>query len=211
MSLGVLRAWIDYCELHSAKDKLFRAAQYGSRYLSWFLERSGARKQDVRLFQEVYKLLSNSRKLFRLGRWTESILSLSEIVTKNADPLWKGINSLFQVASGAYYFYDMCQWLHFAQIILFENKSLLDDKRNGAWLLRIVLGTCALYLKYDENSKKLHQLEEELMEDVDSTEDFYGEEIKNNYLEMRKAELLAKQRFFIIEIFYVIWLIFRWP
>jgi len=159
MPLGVLRSWIEYCDLQSGRDKLYRAAQYGSRYLSWCLERSGARKEQVQLCQAVATLLSNLRKLFRLGKWTESILELYNIAAKDADPLWKTINTLLQASNGAYYFYDMCQWLHFAKIMLTNNKTLLDNKRNGAWLLRIILGSCALYLKYEENSKQLGKLE----------------------------------------------------
>jgi len=153
------------------------------------LERSGARKEQIQLCQEVAKLLSNSRKLFRLGKWTESLLELCEIVNKKASPFWKTVNSLFQISSGAFYFYDMCQWLHFTKLLRFANKTFLDDKRNGAWLLRIILGTFILYFKYEDNSTQLKQLEQT---DLQITEEEEEEEPHN--LKLKKSECIKKKR-----------------
>jgi len=194
MVIGVLRAWIEYCDLHAYRDKLYRAAQFGSRCLSWFLERSGARKEQVQLCQEVAKLLSNSRKLFHLGKWTESLLELYGIVNKNADPVWKTVNSLFQMSSGAFYFYDMCQWLHFTKLMRFTNKTLLDDKRNGAWLLRIILGTCVLYFKYEDNAKELEKIDQSA--DFGITEEENDNVNKDACLTKKRNELLGKRQLF---------------
>jgi len=217
--IRLLRSWIQYCDLQAGRDKLYRAAQYFSKYIPWYLQQTGASKDQIYLFQNLSKLLSNSRKLFRLGKWTESLIELYDLlanVAKEGDTLWATINILLQISNGAYYYYDMLQFLHFAKLFYSSNKLALDDKRNRAWLFRIIFGLLALYFKIDENSEKIKNLETSSSSSKDNSASFdslsfssnstsdkssqslrphgENEECENDETSKKRLQLLAKQR-----------------
>ncbi|KAF9586036.1 Peroxisomal membrane protein PMP27 [Lunasporangiospora selenospora] len=70
-----VQPWIKFTATTVGRDKLYRAVQYFSRFLAWYLLRQGATKEIVARFNNLKKNLALSRKLMRIGKPIEHVES----------------------------------------------------------------------------------------------------------------------------------------
>src|SRR5690349_9608420 len=57
-----VQPWLKYTATTVGRDKIYRAVQYFSRFLAWYLLRQGATKETVARFNNLKKTLGLSRK-----------------------------------------------------------------------------------------------------------------------------------------------------
>jgi hypothetical protein len=57
-----VQPWLKYTATTVGRDKIYRAVQYFSRFLAWYLLRQGATKETVARFNSLKKTLGLSRK-----------------------------------------------------------------------------------------------------------------------------------------------------
>lgn len=57
-----VQPWLKFTATTVGRDKIYRAVQYFSRFLAWYLLRQGSSKETVARFNNLKKTLALSRK-----------------------------------------------------------------------------------------------------------------------------------------------------
>ncbi|KAF8926255.1 peroxisomal biogenesis factor 11 [Dissophora ornata] len=132
-----VQPWLKFTATTVGRDKLYRAVQYFSRFLAWYLLRQGYSKETVARFNNLKKTLGLSRKLMRIGKPIEHIES-AVAATALKDELIRLFSVGKQLAYAGYLTYDALIFLDGAGAHKFQNIKRYNELANKFWLTGIV-------------------------------------------------------------------------
>jgi len=134
--------WFKFTATHAGRDKAYRLVQYGSKFLAYRLTQAGADKETVQRLAKLASVLSQARKLFRIGKFYESYTkAYREATAKTAAnlDLVSVISISKHLATAFYLLFDSVQWLNEAGVYKSGDLQSVKDRRNGWWALSISL------------------------------------------------------------------------
>uniref|UniRef100_A0A7S2TY97 Peroxisomal biogenesis factor 11 n=1 Tax=Lotharella oceanica TaxID=641309 RepID=A0A7S2TY97_9EUKA len=118
--------WVKYASKISARDKMYRFAQYFSRMVYFQMEQSGAPKEAVAWVKHISKTASTGRKFIRLGKFIDIWYKAYKHLAKHSLSLTSekdlinclGIMAL--VADMIFYVWDFLRWFEEAKVFQFN-------------------------------------------------------------------------------------------
>ncbi|KAK5815264.1 peroxisomal biogenesis factor 11 [Linnemannia elongata] len=132
-----VQPWLKFTATTVGRDKIYRAVQYFSRFLAWYLLRQGSSKETVARFNNLKKTLALSRKLMRFGKPVEH-LEAAVIATGVKDEFLRFCVIGKQLAYAGYLSYDALIFLDGAGAYKFTNIKRYTELANKFWLAGIV-------------------------------------------------------------------------
>ncbi|KAF9098800.1 Peroxisomal membrane protein PMP27 [Mortierella sp. GBA35] len=135
MSKAVINVqpWLKFTATTVGRDKIYRAVQYFSRFLAWYLLRQGSSKETVARFNNLKKTLALSRKCKPVEH-----LEAAVIATGVADEFIRFCSVGKQLAYAGYLSYDALIFLDGAGAYKFKNIKRYTELANKFWLAGIV-------------------------------------------------------------------------
>ncbi|KAG0318419.1 Peroxisomal membrane protein PMP27 [Podila horticola] len=130
-----VQPWLKFTATTVGRDKLYRAVQYFSRFLAWYLLHQGASKETVARFNNLKKTLGLSRKLMRFGKPIEHLESAA-LATSVKDEFLRFCAVGKQLSYAGYLTFDGLIFIDGANVYKFTNikreqhavnKDLLQD------------------------------------------------------------------------------------
>jgi len=120
------------------RDKTYRAIQYFSRFLAWYLYRKGYTKETVARYANLKSTLGQSRKLMRMGKFLEHFQAAIKAVELR-DPILKLTAVGRQLSYGAFLIHDSLAWAHIAKVKNFTAPTIARINKRAAqfWLTGI--------------------------------------------------------------------------
>ncbi|CAG8485076.1 11285_t:CDS:10 [Ambispora gerdemannii] len=123
------------------REKVYRAVQYFSRFLAWYLYRQGYSKETVQRFANLKSTLTVSRKLMRLGKPLEHLQAASKAI-KDSDEFTRFTSIGRQLGYAGYLFWDTFVWLHLSGVYRFQEIKKINQNAARFWLFGIV---CSIF------------------------------------------------------------------
>ncbi|KAG0005069.1 Peroxisomal membrane protein PMP27 [Entomortierella chlamydospora] len=128
-----VKPWLKFTATTVGRDKLYRGVQYFSRFLAWFLLRSGATKETVTRFDNLKKTLALSRKCKPIEHFESAMTAMS---------LREEIIRFFtvgkQLSYAGYLAFDALVFLDGAGAYKFQNIKRYIELSNKFWLSGII-------------------------------------------------------------------------
>ncbi|KAF9172360.1 Peroxisomal membrane protein PMP27 [Mortierella sp. AD011] len=128
-----VKPWLKFTATTVGRDKLYRGVQYFSRFLAWFLLRSGATKETVTRFDNLKKTLALSRKCKPIEHFESAMTAMS---------LTEEIIRFFtvgkQLCYAGYLAFDALVFLDGAGAYKFQNIKRYIELSNKFWLSGII-------------------------------------------------------------------------
>ncbi|KAF9361526.1 Peroxisomal membrane protein PMP27 [Mortierella sp. AD094] len=139
MSTAVInvKPWLKFTATTVGRDKLYRGVQYFSRFLAWYLLRSGATKETVVRFDNLKKTLALSRKLMRVGKPIEHVES-AIAATSLKEEIIRFFMVGKQLSYAGYLTFDALVFLDGAGAYKFQNIKRYTELSNKFWLSGII-------------------------------------------------------------------------
>jgi len=149
--------WVSYMAKTSARDKMFRFAQYAMRAIYFQLQQSGAPKDTTKWAKHVYKTLSTGRKFARMGKFIDNWYKAYKHLKKKAIALETPkdiinlLSLLVYIADMIFYFWDALAWMEAAKVSSFPGMKV--KHRRNQWNairygLKMIKGT--FQIQYDK-------------------------------------------------------------
>ncbi|GJJ77985.1 peroxin-11B [Entomortierella parvispora] len=132
-----VQPWLRFSATTVGRDKVYRAVQYFSRFLAWYLLRQGATKETVARFNNLKKTLGLSRKLMRIGKPVEHV-EMAVAATAVKDEFIRFCSVGKQLSYAGYLTYDALIFLDGAGAYKFANIKRYNELANKFWLAGIV-------------------------------------------------------------------------
>ncbi|KAF9131825.1 Peroxisomal membrane protein PMP27 [Mortierella sp. 14UC] len=132
-----VQPWLKFTATTVGRDKIYRAVQYFSRFLAWYLLRQGATKETVARFNNLKKTLALSRKLMRFGKPVEHLEAAANAISVK-DEFLRFCAIGKQLAYAGYLSYDALIFLDGAGAYKFTNIKRYTELANKFWLAGIV-------------------------------------------------------------------------
>ncbi|KAI1304441.1 Peroxisomal membrane protein PMP27 [Mortierella claussenii] len=130
-----VQPWLKFTATTVGRDKLYRAVQYFSRFLAWYLFRQGASTETVARFNNLKKTLGLSRKRKPIEH-IESAVAASSL----KDEVLRFLTVGKQLSYAGYLTYDALIFLDGAGAYKFQNIKRYNELANKFWLSGIVFG-----------------------------------------------------------------------
>ncbi|KAF9155601.1 Peroxisomal membrane protein PMP27 [Linnemannia schmuckeri] len=134
-----VQPWLKYTATTVGRDKIYRAVQYFSRFLAWYLLRQGATKETVARFNNLKKTLGLSRKLMRFGKPVEHIDNAVK-ATSVKDEFLRFSTIGKQLAYAGYLTLDGIIFIDGSGAYKFKNIKKYSELASRFWLAGIVFG-----------------------------------------------------------------------
>ncbi|KAG0361111.1 peroxisomal biogenesis factor 11 [Gamsiella multidivaricata] len=134
-----VQPWLKYTATTVGRDKIYRAVQYFSRFLAWYLLRQGATKETVARFNNLKKTLGLSRKLMRFGKPIEHLENAAK-ATSVADDFLRYCTIGKQLAYAGYLTLDGIIFIDGSGAYKFKNIKKYSELASRFWLAGIVFG-----------------------------------------------------------------------
>ncbi|KAK3825112.1 MAG: peroxisomal biogenesis factor 11 [Benniella sp.] len=134
-----VQPWLRFTATTVGRDKIYRAVQYFSRFLAWYLLRQGATKETVARFNSLKKTLGLSRKLMRFGKPVEHLENAAR-ATVIKDEFLKFCTIGKQLAYAGYLTFDGIIFIDGAGAYKFQNIKKYGEYASKFWLAGIVFG-----------------------------------------------------------------------
>ncbi|KAG0292122.1 Peroxisomal membrane protein PMP27 [Linnemannia gamsii] len=134
-----VQPWLKYTATTVGRDKIYRAVQYFSRFLAWYLLRQGATKETVARFNNLKKTLGLSRKLMRFGKPVEHIENAVK-ATSVKDEFIRFATIGKQLAYAGYLTLDGIIFIDGSGAYKFKNIKKYSELASRFWLAGIVFG-----------------------------------------------------------------------
>ncbi|KAF9966977.1 Peroxisomal membrane protein PMP27 [Actinomortierella ambigua] len=134
-----VQPWLKYTATTVGRDKIYRAVQYFSRFLAWYLLRQGYTKETVARFNSLKKTLGLSRKLMRFGKPIEHIENAAK-ATAVKDEFVRFATIGKQLAYAGYLTLDGIIFIDGSGAYKFKNIKKYQELANRFWLAGIVFG-----------------------------------------------------------------------
>ncbi|KAF9546047.1 Peroxisomal membrane protein PMP27 [Mortierella hygrophila] len=128
-----VQPWLKFTATTVGRDKIYRAVQYFSRFLAWYLLRQGSSKETVARFNNLKKTLALSRK-----RKPVEHLEAAAIATGVKDEFLRFCAVGKQLAYAGYLSYDALIFLDGAGAYKFTKIKRYTELANKFWLAGIV-------------------------------------------------------------------------
>ncbi|KAG0056109.1 Peroxisomal membrane protein PMP27 [Gryganskiella cystojenkinii] len=132
-----VQPWLRFAATTVGRDKVYRAVQYFSRFLAWYLFRQGATKETVARFNNLKKTLALSRKLMRVGKPVEHV-EAAAAASNIKDEFIRFCSVGKQLSYAGYLTYDALIFLDGAGAYKFANIKRYNELANKFWLAGIV-------------------------------------------------------------------------
>ncbi|KAF9108258.1 Peroxisomal membrane protein PMP27 [Mortierella sp. AM989] len=132
-----VKPWLRFTATTTGRDKLYRGVQYFSRFLAWYLLRSGASKETVVRFDSLKKTLALSRKLMRIGKPIEHV-ETAIAATSIKDEINRFFTVGKQLSYAGYLTFDALLFLDGSGAYKFKNIKRYGELANKFWLAGIV-------------------------------------------------------------------------
>ncbi|MBW0481194.1 hypothetical protein O181_020909 [Austropuccinia psidii MF-1] len=141
------------------RDKLYRTAQYFSRFLVWYLQKYDHDKQMALRFNNLKSALGLSRKLMRIGKPLEHLQAALKATKEFYDPVLAICTIGRQLAYASYLFNDMVIWAEKIKFITVEKANLANVNKRAAqfWMVGILLNIASGVYKHQQVQTKLRQ------------------------------------------------------
>lgn len=142
------------------RDKLYRAIQYFSRFLVWFLQSNGYDKLTITRFNNLKSALGVSRKLFRLGKPLEHLQAALKATKTTSDPVVSTLAIGRQLSYSMYLFNDMLIWADKIKFIFLDKTKLAIVNQRAArfWMAGIAMNLVSSILQLYQIRKKVLSL-----------------------------------------------------
>ncbi|KAG0056229.1 Peroxisomal membrane protein PMP27 [Gryganskiella cystojenkinii] len=134
-----VQPWLKYAATTVGRDKIYRAVQYFSRFLAWYLLRQGATKETVARFNNLKKTLGLSRKLMRFGKPIEHLDGAVK-ATSVKDEFLRYCAVGKQLAYAGYLTFDGIIFIDGSGAYKFQNIKKYSELANRFWLAGITFG-----------------------------------------------------------------------
>ncbi|KAI1318108.1 Peroxisomal membrane protein PMP27 [Mortierella claussenii] len=134
-----VQPWLKYAATTVGRDKIYRAVQYFSRFLAWYLLRQGATKDTVARFNNLKKTLGLSRKLMRFGKPIEHLENAAK-ATSVKDDFLRYCTIGKQLAYAGYLTFDGIIFIDGSGAYKFKNIKKYSELASRFWLAGIVFG-----------------------------------------------------------------------
>ncbi|KAG0293921.1 Peroxisomal membrane protein PMP27 [Dissophora globulifera] len=134
-----VQPWLKYAATTVGRDKIYRAVQYFSRFLAWYLLRQGATKETVARFSNLKKTLGLSRKLMRFGKPIEHLENAAK-ATSVKDEFLRYATIGKQLAYAGYLTFDGLIFIDGSGAYKFKNIKKYNELASKFWLAGIVFG-----------------------------------------------------------------------
>ncbi|KAG0359573.1 peroxisomal biogenesis factor 11 [Gamsiella multidivaricata] len=132
-----VQPWLKFTATTVGRDKLYRAVQYFSRFLAWYLMRQGYSKETVVRFNNLKKSLALSRKLMRIGKPIEHVES-AVLASNIKDEFLRFCSVGKQLSYAGYLTYDALIFLDGAGAYRFQNIKRYNELASKFWLSGIL-------------------------------------------------------------------------
>jgi len=151
------------------RDKTYRAIQYFSRFLAYYLYRKGYTKETVARFSNLKSALGLSRKLMRIGKPMEHLQAALKAIDVS-DPIVRVTAIGRQLGYALYLVHDTLAWTNGAKVYTFEKPTMERINKNAArfWFTGILFSiisslykTRDLYVKTLKANKPRPNVEKE--------------------------------------------------
>ncbi|KAF9437126.1 Peroxisomal membrane protein PMP27 [Entomortierella beljakovae] len=140
-----VQPWLKFTATVVGRDKIYRAVQYFSRFLAWYLFRQGATKETVARFNNLKKTLGLSRKLMRFGKPVEHLENAAK-ATSLKDEVIRFCTVGRQLAYAGYLTLDGLIFIDGSGAYKFKNIKTYSKNASRFWLAGIVFSfICGLY------------------------------------------------------------------
>ncbi|KAF9298722.1 Peroxisomal membrane protein PMP27 [Mortierella antarctica] len=134
-----VQPWLKYTATTVGRDKIYRAVQYFSRFLAWYLLRQGATKETVARFNSLKKTLGLSRKLMRFGKPIEHLDgAVKALSVKDEFLRYCAVGK--QLAYAGYLTFDGIIFIDGSGAYKFKNIKKYSEIATRFWLAGIVFG-----------------------------------------------------------------------
>ncbi|KAF9360081.1 Peroxisomal membrane protein PMP27 [Mortierella sp. NVP85] len=130
-----VQPWLRFTATTVGRDKIYRAVQYFSRFLAWYLLRQGATKETVARFNSLKKTLGLSRKCKPVEH-----LENAARATIIKDEFLKFCTIGKQLAYAGYLTFDGIIFIDGAGAYKFQNIKKYGEYASKFWLAGIVFG-----------------------------------------------------------------------
>ncbi|KAG0233397.1 Peroxisomal membrane protein PMP27 [Actinomortierella wolfii] len=134
-----VQPWLKYTATTVGRDKIYRAVQYFSRFLAWYLLRQGYTKETVARFNNLKKTLGLSRKLMRFGKPVEHLENAVK-ATSVKDEFIRFATVGKQLAYAGYLTLDGLIFIDGSGAYKFKNIKKFQELANRFWLAGIIFG-----------------------------------------------------------------------
>ncbi|KAF9925800.1 Peroxisomal membrane protein PMP27 [Linnemannia zychae] len=130
-----VQPWLKYTATTVGRDKIYRAVQYFSRFLAWYLLRQGATKETVARFNNLKKTLGLSRKCKPVEHIENAVKATS---VKDEFLRFSTIGK--QLAYAGYLTLDGIIFIDGSGAYKFKNIKKYSELASKFWLAGIVFG-----------------------------------------------------------------------
>ncbi|KAF9112735.1 Peroxisomal membrane protein PMP27 [Mortierella sp. AM989] len=130
-----VQPWLKFTATVVGRDKIYRAVQYFSRFLAWYLYRQGASKETVARFNSLKKTLGLSRK-----RKPVEHLENAAKATSLKDEFIKYCTIGRQLAYAGYLTFDGIIFIDGSGAYKFKNIKKYSEYASRFWMAGIVFG-----------------------------------------------------------------------
>ncbi|KAF9949077.1 Peroxisomal membrane protein PMP27 [Mortierella alpina] len=127
-----VQPWLKFTATTVGRDKLYRAVQYFSRFLAWYLLQQGYSKETVLRFNNLKKTLALSRKRKPIEHVEQAV-----VATAVKDEFLRFCAVGKQLSYAGYLTYDALIFLHGAGAFNFKNIKRYTELANKFWLAGI--------------------------------------------------------------------------
>ncbi|KAF8925731.1 putative peroxisomal membrane protein PMP27 [Dissophora ornata] len=132
-----VQPWLKFTATTVGRDKIYRAVQYFSRFLAWYLLRQGATKDTVARFNSLKKTLGLSRKLMRFGKPIEHLDNVVKAASIKDEFLRYGVIGR-QLAYAGYLTLDGIIFIDGSGAYKFKNIKKYSELASKCWLAGII-------------------------------------------------------------------------
>ncbi|KAG0284360.1 Peroxisomal membrane protein PMP27 [Linnemannia gamsii] len=130
-----VQPWLKYTATTVGRDKIYRAVQYFSRFLAWYLLRQGATKETVARFNNLKKTLGLSRKRKPVEHIENAVKA-----TSVKDEFIRFATIGKQLAYAGYLTLDGIIFIDGSGAYKFKNIKKYSELASRFWLAGIVFG-----------------------------------------------------------------------
>ncbi|KAF9573836.1 Peroxisomal membrane protein PMP27 [Mortierella alpina] len=127
-----VQPWLKFTATTVGRDKLYRAVQYFSRFLAWYLLQQGYSKETVLRFNNLKKTLALSRKRKPIEHVEQAV-----VATAVKDEFLRFCAVGKQLSYAGYLSYDALIFLDGAGAFKFKNIKRYTELANKFWLAGI--------------------------------------------------------------------------
>ncbi|KAF9359025.1 Peroxisomal membrane protein PMP27 [Mortierella sp. AD094] len=172
-----VQPWLKFTATVVGRDKIYRAVQYFSRFLAWYLFRQGATKETVARFNSLKKTLGLSRKLMRFGKPIEHFENAAK-ATSLKDEILRYFTIGRQLAYAGYLTFDGLIFIDGSGAYKFKNIKKYGEYASRFWLAGIVFGIFTSLYKTRQIQIRSHVAARGLTHSVESEKSNARTELK---------------------------------